>query len=262
MSEKFLLYIDILGFSDLVVRRGNVDRLYEIIDALNAHRHQAFKVIVFSDTILVYNAPELISPSQAKYVVMYLCEFAKELFYSCISMGIHFRGYITYGDFNHQPMKNVEAFYGEALICAYEAEKKIQCTGLLMDNIVCPYSNIFELTPFNEQCQFVHIMQTLRNISWKRREYPVHHDLIIETDLLYLVAYDIYYLERIHHHMNDALFAPKVRRKYLNTWRMLKRRHPGLLTVLKENDFNPRAVSDFDWSEAMGRIGTDHGFWR
>jgi hypothetical protein len=177
-------------------------------------------------------------------------------------MGVHFRGYITCGDFNHQPMKNVEAYYGEALIRAYEAEKEIQCTGLFMDNLVSPYSDIFELTQFNEQCQFVHIMQNLRNISSRRREYPIPPELIIETDLLYLVAYYIHYLECINRHMNDMLLAPKVRRKYLNTWRMLKSRHPGLLTVLVDNSFNPRAVSDFDWSEAMERIGTDRGFFR
>ncbi|MBF0267338.1 MAG: hypothetical protein HQL44_01980 [Alphaproteobacteria bacterium] len=262
MPEKFLLYIDILGFSDPVVKRGNVDRLYEIIDALNAHRHPDFKVIVFSDTILVYNMPEPTSLFDVQYGVMYLCEFAQDLFYRCISMDIHFRGYITYGDFNHQPMKNIEAYYGEGLIRAHEAEKEIQCTGLFMDNIVCPYSNIFQLTPFNKQYQFVHIMQNLKDISLMRREYPIPPEWIIETDLLYLIAYDIHYLESIHHHMNDMLLATKVRRKYLNTWKMLKRHHQGLLAVLVDNSFNPRAVSDFDWSEAMGRIGTDQGFFR
>lgn len=261
MSEKFLLYIDILGFTELVVKRGNVDRLYNIIDDLNAHRHQDFKTIVFSDTILVYNIPEARSNFHVSYDLMYMCEFAKDLFYRCISMDVHIRGYITYGDFNHNPLKNIEAFYGEALIDAHNAEKKIQCSGLFMDNAVCTYSDIFELTPFNEQCQFVHIMQTLRHISWRRQEYPMPPELIIDTDLLYLVAYDIYYLERIHHHMNDALLAPRVRQKYLRTWKMLKRRHPGLLDVLADNNFNPRAVSDFDWSEAMGRIGTPSGFW-
>lgn len=46
------MYIDILGFSNLI--KQNVERikkLFKIIDILNAHKHNAFKTITFSDTL-------------------------------------------------------------------------------------------------------------------------------------------------------------------------------------------------------------------
>ena len=56
MTDRYLLYIDVLGFSALIDEGlGKINDLYEVIASLNVHRHDAFKVIVFSDTILVYN---------------------------------------------------------------------------------------------------------------------------------------------------------------------------------------------------------------
>lgn len=57
MSDRFLLYIDILGFSNMVRDEPRkVVRVYEILDTLNVHNQSDFKVIVFSDTILIYNS--------------------------------------------------------------------------------------------------------------------------------------------------------------------------------------------------------------
>ena len=76
---KLLLYIDILGFSDLVKRGGAVDDLYQTIDGLNVHQHQSFNTIVFSDTILVYNNVHPIDVSKYRIAVMYMCEFARKI---------------------------------------------------------------------------------------------------------------------------------------------------------------------------------------
>lgn len=55
-AEKFLLYIDILGFTEMAIKEPRkVERIFATIDSLNVHQHGAFKTIVFSDTILVYN---------------------------------------------------------------------------------------------------------------------------------------------------------------------------------------------------------------
>lgn len=54
LTAKYLLYIDILGFSDMVRSEpAKVAELYLILDSLTVHRHEAFRTIVFSDTILV-----------------------------------------------------------------------------------------------------------------------------------------------------------------------------------------------------------------
>jgi hypothetical protein len=42
VEERFLLYIDILNFSNLVAQKGKVEELYEIINRLHVHRHDVF----------------------------------------------------------------------------------------------------------------------------------------------------------------------------------------------------------------------------
>ena len=54
MVQRLFLYIDILGFKDLVKSGSRVEELYRRIDRLNVHTDRDFTCIVFSDTILVY----------------------------------------------------------------------------------------------------------------------------------------------------------------------------------------------------------------
>jgi hypothetical protein len=89
MPDCYLLYIDILGFSELVLKKGRIEDLYDQIDTLNSHEHTAFKTLAFSDTILIYNTVEW----GRHYLVMYLCEFAQDLFYRLVSRDLHFRAY-------------------------------------------------------------------------------------------------------------------------------------------------------------------------
>lgn len=111
-QERFLLYIDILNFSNLVAQKGQVEELYEIINRLNVHEHGVFTTIIFSDTILVYNKSNARGFEDVRYMVMYLWEFAQDLFYRLICRDIHFRAYITCADFAHYALKNVkEVFY-------------------------------------------------------------------------------------------------------------------------------------------------------
>ena len=113
-EERFLLYIDILNFSNLVLRKGQVEALYYIINRLHVHRHDVFNTIIFSDTILVYNKLHPRSLEEVHYIVMYLCEFAQDLFYRLIGRDIHFRDYITCGDFAHYHTANIkDVFYGD-----------------------------------------------------------------------------------------------------------------------------------------------------
>jgi hypothetical protein len=106
-EERFLLYIDILNFSNLVAQKGKVEELYEIINKLHVHRHDVFTTIIFSDTILVYNKSHARGLEDVRYLVMYLCEFAQDLFYRLIGRDIHFRAYITCADFAHYPMERL-----------------------------------------------------------------------------------------------------------------------------------------------------------
>lgn len=261
-EERFLLYIDILNFSNLVAKKGKVEDLYEIINRLNVHRHGVFTTIIFSDTILVYNKSNARSLEDVRYMVMFLCEFAQDLFYRLIGRDIHFRAYITCDDFAHYGLENIkDVFYGEALIEAYQAEKKIQAMGLFMSNAVATYSDIFKTRRFNRSCRFVYIMQTLQRYSARKQDYPLDPASIVDTDAIWLLAYDIRYLKMIHMHKADVALPFRVRRKYETTWTMLLKQHSGFMSVLEESNFDPKAISVCDWSEPLERIGTSRGFF-
>jgi hypothetical protein len=259
-EERFFLYIDILGFSNLIRQKGKVEELYGIIDTLNVHRHHAFNTIIFSDTILVYNKVNPRNLEDIRYLVMFLCEFAKDLFYRLIGRDIYFRAYLTCGEFAHYPMENIkEVFYGDALVEAYNAEKKIQATGLFMSNRVAPYSDIFRTARFNQSCRFVYIMQVLQRHSVRKQDYPLDPADIVETDAIHFLAYDIRFLENIHKHKSNATLSPRVRQKYERTWRLLMKQHGGFMSTLVEHRFDPRSISRCDWSEVFRRIGTEEG---
>ena len=43
-AEKFLLYIDILGFTEMAIKEPRkVERIFATIDSLNVHQHGAFE---------------------------------------------------------------------------------------------------------------------------------------------------------------------------------------------------------------------------
>jgi len=99
MDEKLLLYLDILGFSELVSKSAKVQELYSIVDKLNVFSHKPqFECIVFSDTMLVYNSVPL-SQNDRSTAVMWMCEFAQDLFYRLIGRDLYFRALLTEGQF-------------------------------------------------------------------------------------------------------------------------------------------------------------------
>ncbi len=120
MNERYFLYLDIPGFTDLVRQGSNkIDDLYEVIASLNAHSHDAFKVIVFSDTVVVYNVDGGHTPADSQYLIMFLCEFVKDLMHRLTGRGVYFRAVITHGDFTHYEINGVNrpGFPGECFIC-------------------------------------------------------------------------------------------------------------------------------------------------
>lgn len=50
-----------------------------MIASLNTNRHDALKVVVFSDTVVVYNVNGGDTPEDAGYLIIFLCEFVKDL---------------------------------------------------------------------------------------------------------------------------------------------------------------------------------------
>jgi hypothetical protein len=259
--KKYFLYIDILGFSSLVMQ-DRIRDLYDRLDSLNAHAHPSFSTIVFSDTIVIYNRDDLDWDEKDKIaLVSRLCEFAADLFYRLISQDIHFRAYICCGEFVHSKMQHIEAFYGRALVQSYHREQEIQCSGLFVENDLVPYIGVFESDMYDEHSHYVHLIEYLRQISFAEGSYPLDWNLVGPMGLEVYLSYDITYLINIHTHMCNMSLPPRVRVKYLSSWQMIQKRHRPLLDVLERSNFDPRSVCDMDWGPVLAKIGTKEGFF-
>lgn len=257
MSQKYFLYIDILGFSELVSSNPEaVEELYQIIDDLNVHRHDAFTTIVFSDTILVYNREDPTSDYDHRYLVMYSIEFAQNLFYRLIGKDIYFRATLRYGAFAHKSLKHIDAYYGTALIDSYRDEKHIPAIGVFLHRSVWAHNDIFHTVPFTKDYSFAIINQALLAV-WKmfgdHAPLPISGDVFFGQDNEWHIASDVIYFRSIYHHMTSHP-EPAVRAKYLATWQLYRCIFQKALDSLELHHFDPNAlVSNFDWGPAMDR---------
>ena len=262
MADRYLLYIDILGFSDLVA--GSDERirdLYEVIASLNVHRHPSFRAIIFSDTLLVYNVEGQDTRSDRSYLVMYLCEFAQDLQRRLTKKDIFFRAVLVRGEFNHYELNQLPCFFGQALIDAHESEKKIKAIGLFMHKSIIEDSVIFSTAEINEDFSFVFITQHLTTLE---EEYgglfPVDSELIEDTDQVYLLTPEVLYLGRIAHFASSHS-VPSVRAKYEATLDLFRHQYPETISFLEGNGFDVRAISpSADWSKAIAQWPQEYGW--
>lgn len=260
--DKYFLYIDILGFSELVINNSSsIDRLYEIIASLNVHQHDAFKAIIFSDTILIYNDKKPKSQHDYNYIVMYLCEFVKDLQNRLAGRNIFFRAIITKGQFIHYKINKIPCFYGTALIDTYNSEKEIQAIGLFMDNNCINHCDIFKFCDYNEKYKFIYTTQTLEVIEFiYKGNFPIDNYEVEQTDLDWLVTPEILTLESIY---RNSINNPneKVRKKYSNTFSMYQKRYPKTISELLLNDFSPTFIAPLlNWQEKIGRYPQDYSY--
>jgi len=243
MTHRYLLYIDILGFSDLVVAGSpRVHDLYEVIASLNVHRHSAFRAIVFSDTVLVYNTDGGDTKADRAYLVMFLCEFAQDLQHRLTKRGIFFRAVLVCGEFTHYELNSMPCFFGPALIEAYRAEKEIQAIGLFINKSIVEDSDIFKTASFNQDFDFVFIMQSLETAEHLYGgAYPMDRNLLEETGLIDYLVPEVLYLQQLHHNMQNQPDV-RVRTKYARSWDLFKGRYPKTLRVLEANSFDWQAL--------------------
>jgi hypothetical protein len=258
MQEKFLLYIDILGFSDLVKSEKQTKGLYTIIDSLNVHSHDVFQTIVFSDTILVYNKEPHLDEDTAKYIVWYAIEFAEDLHFRLIGKDLYFRAMLTYGEFEHYHLEHTECFFGQALVNAYKSEKHIQATGLLIDNECYKYLRFFTSEIFDENWHFIYLERSFDSLQRMMfGSLPIKREIFLEgEDVPYLLEAlkfikDIYTKMRLHP-------SPKIRTKYLTTWDFYHRRYSVILDFLVKVDFSPEPLCpDFNWNPLISKFSNE-----
>jgi hypothetical protein len=243
MIPRFLLYIDILGFSQMVEDDGSrVEDLYEVIASLNANKHDAFKCIIFSDTILVYNREGGEHAEDVRYLLMFMSEFAKDLLHRLTGRHVFFRAVITRGEFRHYVLNGIPCFFGPALIRAYQSEKQIKAIGLFLDNYLSSYSDIFETRPFNSQFDFVYLTQALQTLEEESGgKFPFDQWDLEETDLIWNVGPELMYLAELHRNAATATDAA-VKRKYRASIKMYSKQYPAITRLLKAHNFDIRAV--------------------
>ncbi len=256
MENKYLLYIDILGFSNFVKNSPeDVRRIYSIIENLNCHKHSVFKVIVFSDTILIYNKEEPLVKADHEYIIMFLIEFAQNLLYETIGKNYYFRAILLYDTFEHTTPKKVERFFGKSLVRAYLDEKSIPSIGLFIENSINKYNNVFPTEKYDEQYSFVYLNQTLDEIIYEEMYgLPIPKDIISDTDLAWDLVYDIQMLKDIFNNMRYHKDIG-VRQKFLLAWDFYERRYFDFLTQLRKADFSPKIICpNLNWGKYFKRI--------
>ena len=253
-GEKYLLYIDILGFSKLVGEgRSKVEMIYGILNSLNVHLHGDFTTIVFSDTVLIYNKKDPVSESEHQYLIMYLIEFAEDLHHRLIGQDIYFRAILRRGEFIHYELEHLDAFFGHALIESYLSEKEIPSLGLFIDDECNKYNRFMKTRRFGKDLSFVFLC---RNVVSMVKQYgkclPLNNDvaymLRVADELPYL-AWDLKFLEDVYRNMRSQE-NPLVRLKYLTAWDFYDQEAREVLQYIIASDFSIDALCPtFDFSD-------------
>jgi len=132
-NGRYLLYLDILGFSSLVESKSPGE-VYCVIDrALHSFSrweelNQDFKTIYFSDTFLFYQEQK----GYGDWAFLDVYAIGGMLLSALLAQGIPARGTIVYGEFEvkNDSQNHHQLYFGKALIEAYRAEKKEQWIGI------------------------------------------------------------------------------------------------------------------------------------
>jgi hypothetical protein len=238
--KKYLLYIDILGFTDLVNNKDKILLLYEIIDKLNVHKHHAFIPIIFSDTIIAYNKYDAIKEDDHRYYSMFCCEFAQNLLYQLIRKEIYFRAVIDYDEFEHSKMKNIERYFGESLINCYSYEKKIKSLGLFITKEANSHQTKFPTVQYDSDLNFVFIQKSLYRFEEECQNLKFED--IYQLDYCHRIIRDLFIMKDIFEKMFSKNIAPKVRSKYQYYWNTYEKKCPWIMNEWKNNNFDMKKV--------------------
>jgi len=130
---RYLLFLDILGFSELVETKG-AEEIYAVIDsALKAfgrweELNGLFKTIYFSDTFLFYQEPK----GYGDWAFLDVYAIGGMVLSALLAAGIPARGAISFGEFEVQldSTGRHPVYFGRALIEAYKAEQREKWIGI------------------------------------------------------------------------------------------------------------------------------------
>ena len=144
-NGRYLLFLDILGFSELVKSKG-VEEIYAIIDeSLQEfdrweHLNKLFKTIYFSDTFIFYQEPK----GYGKWAFLDVYAIGAMIFSALLAKGVPVRGAISFGGFEvrSDSLSRHQVYFGEALIEAYKAEQRENWIGItILESAWAPYED-------------------------------------------------------------------------------------------------------------------------
>lgn len=160
---RYLLFLDILGFSQLV-KTKNPEEIYAVIDeALKGFKrceelNRQFKTIYFSDTFIFYQEPK----GYAKWAFLDIYAIGGMVLSALLAKGIPARGAISFGEFEVRldSSNKHQVYFGKALIEAYKAEQKENWIGItIQESAWRPYEE-------RNECNIA-VFETER--VWKKR---------------------------------------------------------------------------------------------
>ncbi len=132
-GSRYLLFLDILGFTQLVETKG-IEEIYAIVDgALAAFRRWEdlngdFKTIYFSDTFILYQDPK----GFGNWAFLDIYAIGGMVLSALLAKGIPARGTISFGEFEVRldTGERHQVYFGKALIEAYKAEQQEKWIGI------------------------------------------------------------------------------------------------------------------------------------
>lgn len=251
MQKKYLLYIDILGFGNLSSQNDEkVKEIYEIIDDLNVHSHDAFDTFVFSDTILVTNKHDLADQHSHEYHIMYSCEFVQDLLYRCEArrLDVPFRAILCYKEFEYYRLKNITCYHGMALIDCYKREKELNGVGLFIHEDILQHNRFFDTLEYNDSLHYVFLTKALsRYYDLFKGETPLPKDYIDPSYEFLGLPTEIDLIKK-YYNQSVSNKDPKIRAKYLQTYQFYKSKYPIIMGKLETNGFSYEVISPgADW---------------
>jgi hypothetical protein len=235
--ERAFLYIDILGFENLVKTDPiKVDKIFKVFDSLKVHSHFALQTVVFSDTILVFNKDE---NRPVHYYCTYLIEYSQELFYKLCSINVYFKAILNYGEFSYSQLSNIQAYYGQTLIEAYHDEKGLDGFGLYVDKKLSHDVIVFDSTNFCEKFEYVLLCQSMVSM-YKHTDgkLPVDIKLFSATDSYHRIDEDLRFLREIEYLKNNHP-RERVRQKHQTVYDIYRSHLPGFFKVFEKEGFLP-----------------------
>lgn len=248
MIRNFL-YIDILGFSEMVQKQpSKIEKIFQIIDGLSVYKHYAFETIVFSDTILVFNKKDN-APNH--YYITYLIEFAQQLFYRLLSIGVYFKGVITYGEFNFKSMNNIQAYWGDALIETYNDANLLQGFGLFVNKKLSVDIVTFDkLDNVDSKYDYILLCQSYINLyNSTKGKLPIEIETLYETDKYNQIEEDIRFFREIRDVIDNCTIH-KIANKYLVVYMWYKNYTYTLFKQLEDENFS-LSVLNADYIERI-----------